>query len=716
MSQNNMKGFLETKTKGKRSSSVASLIKDELEAAKRLEKILNKLEELEQIKEASKTDSKQRETITAKAKDEKDKTLNHQSMSPEGEPYVASEEEDKKLRSMWKEDSELFVKFERYGWITGKVMKISLDSQGEWLQVGRPGAKKDVSRNSSFVRPILSEDILERLGVVKPEAQDNDAGEFDTNSGEINTESKQQEKPVPGEETERKEKQKPDDTRDSHSPPLIDPTEFDSPVTSTLLSPRAAARSVSPASTAREKALSGLKSKVESGSIKNLQMIEEKHAQFELVFALLHGLKHSVVKTRKEAETTSKLCKEYEKFNFSHSVRGVGIPLPGHIKLRGFEFKVYAPRVFNNVRKAMLVNDIDFFSSICFNSYVEFISNSKSGAFFYYSNDGKYMIKTIEQAEAKCLIELLHAYSKHLNDNPESKLCKIYGLYRLSLNHSLPRMGGRKKFYFIIMESVFYTARYIHLIYDLKGSSYRREATDKDIDRDPTQNFTCTVLKDNDLRESGQKITIGEEKAKEMQKQLEADAKFLQSQGIIDYSLLIGIHYPGKPDPREVKASPASGTLANDDVPIWEQNAPSRGRSPTIPHDARAGYKSELVNVGIGNVDEAKKKFVQDMTRSQRNSVVDRRISISKEKKKEVGLESARKTTRHGRQMSIFSKNVNKEVYFVGIIDILVRYNLKKKGEYMFKSKMMGLGDTISVIPPEKYMERFVAFANSFIE
>mmetsp|Transcript_38593 Transcript_38593/g.64790 ORF Transcript_38593/g.64790 Transcript_38593/m.64790 type:complete len:92 (+) Transcript_38593:1737-2012(+) len=56
-------------------------------------------------------------------------------------------------------------------------------------------------------------------------------------------------------------------------------------------------------------------------------------------------------------------------------------------------------------------------------------------------------------------------------------------------------MGGRKKFYFIIMESVFYTARYIHLIYDLKGSSYRREATDKDIDRDPTQNFTCTVLK-----------------------------------------------------------------------------------------------------------------------------------------------------------------------------------------------------------------------------
>jgi len=156
---------------------------------------------------------------------------------------------------------------------------------------------------------------------------------------------------------------------------------------------------------------------------------------------------------------------------------------------------VYAPRVFNNVRKAMLVNDIDFFSSICFNSYVEFISNSKSGAFFYYSNDGKYMIKTIEQAEAKCLIELLHAYSKHLNDNPESKLCKIYGLYRLSLSkiricsrqcssiciaifyyehhistdHSLPRMGGRKKFYFIIMESVFYTARYIHLIYDLKG-------------------------------------------------------------------------------------------------------------------------------------------------------------------------------------------------------------------------------------------------------
>jgi 1-phosphatidylinositol-4-phosphate 5-kinase len=50
------------------------------------------------------------------------------------------------------------------------------------------------------------------------------------------------------------------------------------------------------------------------------------------------------------------------------------------------------------------VNEFDFLLSICGNAnFIEFISNAKSGQFFFYSSDGKYMIKTMTNAESKFL-------------------------------------------------------------------------------------------------------------------------------------------------------------------------------------------------------------------------------------------------------------------------------------------------------------------------
>jgi 1-phosphatidylinositol-4-phosphate 5-kinase len=50
------------------------------------------------------------------------------------------------------------------------------------------------------------------------------------------------------------------------------------------------------------------------------------------------------------------------------------------------------------------VNEFDFLLSVCGNAnFIEFISNAKSGQFFFYSNDGKYMIKTMTNDESKFL-------------------------------------------------------------------------------------------------------------------------------------------------------------------------------------------------------------------------------------------------------------------------------------------------------------------------
>jgi hypothetical protein len=49
------------------------------------------------------------------------------------------------------------------------------------------------------------------------------------------------------------------------------------------------------------------------------------------------------------------------------------------------------------------------------------------------------------------------------------------------------------------------------------------------------------------------------------------------------------------------------------------------------------------------------------------------------------------------------------QVYFMGIIDTLVPFDARKKGEYVFKSIITG-GSNFSVVPPEKYAQRFVDF------
>lgn len=68
-------------------------------------------------------------------------------------------------------------------------------------------------------------------------------------------------------------------------------------------------------------------------------------------------------------------------------------------------------------------------------NYIEFIANSKSGQFFFYSHDGKYMIKTQSKAEIKLLRRILPQYVDHLHDNPSSLLVRFYGVHRYEHCH-----------------------------------------------------------------------------------------------------------------------------------------------------------------------------------------------------------------------------------------------------------------------------------------
>lgn len=58
-------------------------------------------------------------------------------------------------------------------------------------------------------------------------------------------------------------------------------------------------------------------------------------------------------------------------------------------------------------------------------------SEGKSGSFFFYTHNNKYMIKTVTSSELKTLLgKFIERYYDHLSKN-DTLLAKIYGVYTI---------------------------------------------------------------------------------------------------------------------------------------------------------------------------------------------------------------------------------------------------------------------------------------------
>ncbi len=134
----------------------------------------------------------------------------------------------------------------------------------------------------------------------------------------------------------------------------------------------------------------------------------------------------------------------------------------------------YGGEQFRAVRRACGVCDDDFLLSVGIRQVIgslllgdlfglsEQVSEGKSGSFFYWSQDGKYMVKTISRAESYQMRRMLVSYSDHLAAYPETLLMRVLGLYRLKLNND--------KWDLIIIQNIFGTSHGIHERFDLKGA------------------------------------------------------------------------------------------------------------------------------------------------------------------------------------------------------------------------------------------------------
>lgn len=384
------------------------------------------------------------------------------------------------------------------------------------------------------------------------------------------------------------------------------------------------------------------------------QSILKEHAEFERTYAMMVGIRTVL------GQVYSSAPKEELDFGDFINVFKYRFPASGSKdtpphRARNFKFKDYHPEVFREIREHWNLDPVDYTLNITDYHYLEFISNSKSGQFFFFTHDQQFMIKTMSKTECKFIRRILPRYYSYIKTHPDSLMTRFYGLHRVKPHKEVTSR-------FLIMGSVFYTDKFIMETYDLKGSTLGRKATAEERKQD------VPVLKDLDFVENKIRIRIGREKGMLLMEQLKKDAEFMASQNIMDYSLLVGIHYMDR-----VEDDPTVTDEVSDKI-SFETEEQARER------ELRSNFKKRQSHYGLSPHHEVKKnprfKFHSENPDDKARLPSQPRIP----------QEAVFKSDSGGiRGVMADGVTPSNTVYYLGIIDILQTYNTKKHAEHLFK-------------------------------
>ncbi|KAE9465843.1 hypothetical protein C3L33_02245, partial [Rhododendron williamsianum] len=353
--------------------------------------------------------------------------------------------------------------------------------------------------------------------------------------------------------------------------------------------------------------------------------ISKGHKNYELMLNLQLGIRHSVGRPGPVATLDLKASafdpkeKVWTKFPAEGSKY-----TPPHQSCE-FRWKDYCPLVFRTLRKLFNVDAADYMISICGDDALrELSSPGKSGSFFYLTDDDRYMIKTMKKAEVKVR--------------------------------------------FIIMGNLFCSEYTIHRRYDLKGSSLGRITDKPEAEIDAT-----TILKDLDLNFL---FRLQRTWFQEFRRQLDRDCEFLEQERIMDYSLLVGLHF---------RDSTNSGNLILSGDPTPSTDDDDRETEPSAPRLSRAAV---------------------DQLLSDPEGWASIRLGINMPARVE---RTERKLDCEFQLVGEPTEEYYDVVMFFGIIDILQDYDITKKLEHAYKSIQYD-PTSISAVDPKQYSRRFRDF------
>ncbi|KAH8982889.1 SAICAR synthase-like protein [Lactarius akahatsu] len=419
-------------------------------------------------------------------------------------------------------------------------------------------------------------------------------------------------------------------------------------------------------------------------------LIGEGHVNYVLMYNMLTGIRIAVSRTQAKIKRT--LTDDDFTARHKYSFDIIGNELTPSARY-DFKFKDYAPWVFRELREDHFhLDPADYLLSLTAQYILsELGSPGKSGSFFYFSRDYRFIIKTIRHAEHKFLRSILKRYHAHVAANPHTLLSRFYGLHRVKL----PR---GHKIHFVIMNNLFPAHKDIHETYDLKGSTVGRLYPEDRARENPR-----AVLKDLNWIDRRKELAFGPEKRALLTEQLRRDAEFLKELQVMDYSLLVGIHNMQRGNRDNVRRNTLRVFSPDVHVPpqphAHEHKNPHRRRTVTsmtpepphvvrrAMHDASLNANASLKSVGDGLLPEEDTGDRQHFLFSQ----------------DEGGL---RATDEQNEPLDT--------VYYLGVIDILTPYGFVKKFEHIWKG-MSADRHKISPVPPAEYGDRFFAFMRAIM-
>ncbi|XP_014262090.1 phosphatidylinositol 4-phosphate 5-kinase type-1 alpha isoform X13 [Cimex lectularius] len=317
-----------------------------------------------------------------------------------------------------------------------------------------------------------------------------------------------------------------------------------------------------------------------------------------------------------------------------------------------FTFKTYAPIAFRYFRDLFGIQPDDFLISFCSSPLRELSNPGASGSIFYLTADDEFIIKTVQHKEGEFLQKLLPGYYMNLNQNPRTLLPKFFGLYCYQCNHKNIRIAA--------MNNLLPSSIPMHQKYDLKGSTYKRKASKSE------RNKKSPTYKDLDFMDHHPEgIFLEADTYTALVKTIQRDCRVLESFKIMDYSLLVGVHN------LDQESRDRSKDLAEQEPAESEQRGLQRARS--INRHRLVAHSTAMESI------------------QAESQPIDHQGDVP--------------------PGGIPARNAKGErlLLYLGIIDILQSYRLKKKLEHTWKS-ILHDGDSVSVHRPGFYAQRFQDF------
>ncbi|XP_018496912.2 phosphatidylinositol 4-phosphate 5-kinase type-1 alpha-like [Galendromus occidentalis] len=314
-----------------------------------------------------------------------------------------------------------------------------------------------------------------------------------------------------------------------------------------------------------------------------------------------------------------------------------------------FKFKAYSPVAFRYFRDLFQIQPGDFLLSLCNEAMRELSNPGASGSLFYVTADDEFIIKTVAHVEADFLQSLLPGYYMNLHQNPRTLLPKFFGLFCY--------IAGNKNVRVIVMNNLLPSSVRMHLKYDLKGSTYKRKANKAERQK------KSPTFKDLDFMEHHPEgILLDAQTYDALINTIQRDCRVLESFKIMDYSLLLGIHNIDQAA-REAEAADTAVDAATLGASTGGANIP---RSKSMNRGRLAAFSTAIESI---DHDE---------------------------------------NSPPGGIPAVNSKG-ERLLLFIGIIDILQSYRLRKRLEHSWKA-LLHDGDTVSVHRPGFYAKRFQDF------